>query len=127
MPLIHHELCFGCGRQNLFGLLIDAERSDEGSIAGRWFVKQDHQGPEPGGVHPGLLACALIEIATLAAGQGAILTGVEMTFERDRPSAVGSFCELLASSTFGAEPGAVTATASLGGAVLARLRADVRA
>ncbi len=126
MTVIHHELCFGCGRTNLFGLLIECERTVQGTVEGRWFIKQDHQGPEPGTIHPGLLACALVEMAMLAAGEDAVLTGVAMTFARDRPSAVGSFCDLLASAvTQGTERTGVSATASLGGNVLARLRADV--
>ncbi len=29
MTLVHHELCFGCGRANLFGLHLDLERQDD--------------------------------------------------------------------------------------------------
>ena len=45
MTLAHHDLCFGCGLANVFGLQIELERRDDGSVAGRFFVKQDHQGP----------------------------------------------------------------------------------
>ena len=38
--LSHHDLCFGCGQANLFGLQLELERTDEG-VAGRFFVKQD--------------------------------------------------------------------------------------
>jgi hypothetical protein len=68
----HDDLCFGCGQANLFGLQLEWERI-EGGVAGRFFVKQDHQGPgaeaHPGGVaHPGVLTAALEEAMTLAAG-----------------------------------------------------------
>ena len=45
MPLVHHELCFGCGRANPFGLMFEIEVTAAGSVeAGRCFIKQDHQG-----------------------------------------------------------------------------------
>ena len=47
MTLIHHELCFGCGRTNMFGLLVDVGPDGAGAVAGRAFVKQDHQGATP--------------------------------------------------------------------------------
>jgi hypothetical protein len=56
--LSHHDLCFGCGQANLFGLQLEN---------GRFFVKQDHQGPD-GTLHPGILATALIEALLLAGG-----------------------------------------------------------
>jgi hypothetical protein len=95
MPLIHHELCFGCGRANLFGLLAELMPVDDGRVAGRCFIKQDHQGPEPGLAHPGIVATALIEAIALAGAQG--LRGVEIRFEA--PAPVGAFLELEASST----------------------------
>ena len=49
----HHEGCFGCGQANLFGLHLEG---------GRFFVKQDHQGP-PGFAHRGVIAAALLEVA----------------------------------------------------------------
>lgn len=45
MALVHHDLCFGCGQTNLFGLLLEVERVDERRVTGRCFIKQDHQGP----------------------------------------------------------------------------------
>jgi hypothetical protein len=44
MPLVHDELCSGCGRVNLFGLLLDAEPGGAGRLTARCFIKQDHQG-----------------------------------------------------------------------------------
>jgi acyl-coenzyme A thioesterase PaaI-like protein len=69
VPLSHHDLCFGCGLANVFGLQIELERRPDGSVEGRFFVKQDHQGP-PGVAHGGILAAALDEAAGLAAGDG---------------------------------------------------------
>jgi len=68
MPLVHHDLCFGCGQANLFGLQAELERRDDGSVAGRVFVKQDHQGP-PCYAHGGILAAALDE-AIASGGTG---------------------------------------------------------
>jgi hypothetical protein len=57
--LAHHDLCFGCGQANLFGLQLELERTDDG-VTGRFFVKQDHQGA-PGLAHVGVLVAALEE------------------------------------------------------------------
>jgi acyl-coenzyme A thioesterase PaaI-like protein len=65
----HHDLCFGCGLANLFGLQVELDRQPDGSVAGRFFVKQDHQG-SPGYAHAGILAAALDEAMALAAGEG---------------------------------------------------------
>jgi acyl-coenzyme A thioesterase PaaI-like protein len=66
----HHDLCFGCGQANLFGLQLEAELDGERSLAGRFFLKQDHQGP-PGIAHGGIVATALDEaMALLAHGLG---------------------------------------------------------
>jgi acyl-coenzyme A thioesterase PaaI-like protein len=64
LTLSHHELCFGCGSANLFGLQMELEAVD-GGVAGRCFVKQDHQGPG-GRAHPGVVAAALQEAMALA-------------------------------------------------------------
>ena len=61
--LSHHDLCFGCGQANLFGLQLELERTEDG-VAGRFFVKQDHQGP-PGHAHGGVIATALDEAMAL--------------------------------------------------------------
>jgi uncharacterized protein (TIGR00369 family) len=96
LGLAHHDLCFGCGTANLFGLQLELEREPDGSVRGRFFVKQDHQGP-PGAAHGGVLAAALDEAAALAAGQGpgAPLTArLEVDFRS--PAPVGSFVRLRA-------------------------------
>ena len=92
MTLAHHELCFGCGSANLFGLQMELERDGEG-VAGRFFVKQDHQGAA--GAHPGVLASALEEAMALALharGVHARARRLEVVLLGDAP--VGVFLEL---------------------------------
>jgi acyl-coenzyme A thioesterase PaaI-like protein len=92
VPLVHHELCFGCGRVNLFGLLIELEPSGPDAVAGRGFLKQDHQGPDRGAAHPGILATALTEAMALACGFEARTTNLEIAFTTAAP--IGGFVEL---------------------------------
>jgi acyl-coenzyme A thioesterase PaaI-like protein len=92
----HHELCFGCGRQNLFGLQLEPERLEEGGVVGRFFVKQDHQGP-PGLAHGGIVGTALDEAMALAVhaeGLLALTTRLEIALER--AVAVGAFVDVSA-------------------------------
>jgi acyl-coenzyme A thioesterase PaaI-like protein len=63
-PLAHHDLCFGCGQANPFGLQLELEARPGGGVEGRFFVKQDHQGV-PGYAHGGVLAAALDEAMAL--------------------------------------------------------------
>ena len=67
MARVHHERCFGCGRTNLFGLLLEVEEVAPGAVAGRCFIKQDHQGAEGGRAHDGVVAAALSEAMLPAA------------------------------------------------------------
>ena len=97
--LVHHELCFGCGRANLFGLLMELERTEEGRVRGRGFIKQDHHGPVRGSAHPGLIAAALIEAVAFAAGNELESTRVELSLQAAAP--VGAFLEVEARSTDG--------------------------
>ena len=95
MPLTHHQLCFGCGSVNVFGLQIELEPTDRG-VTGRFFVKQDHQGP-PGFAHPGVLAAALEEamaLALRAEGLEGSLRRLELDL-RD-PAPIGTFVQLSA-------------------------------
>ena len=92
MPLVHHELCFGCGRMNLFGLLLEVEQTAPGEVAGRCFVKQDHQGPDPARAHPGVLGAALVEAMALACGLEARTVSIEVTIAETAP--VGAFLEV---------------------------------
>jgi acyl-coenzyme A thioesterase PaaI-like protein len=90
--LVHHELCFGCGRTNVFGLLLDAEQTAPGSVAGRAFVKQDHQGATPGQAHEGVIAAALTEAMSFAVGPEAHLRTLELELLGTAP--VGAFLDL---------------------------------
>ncbi len=117
MPVTHHELCFGCGQQNLFGLQIEVEPQPAGGVAGRMFLKQDHQGP-PGAAHPGLIATALEEVMSLALeaeGVRALPESFEVHIER--PAPLGVFVRLEARSVAEAGDGPipVPAEASLAG------------
>ena len=119
----HHELCFGCGQQNLFGLQLELERRAGGGVAGRFFVKQDHQGP-PGYAHGGVIAAALDEAMALvlhAAGTYALTGRLEVDLEA--PAPVGSFVELEA-DVDSTEGGTLTlvATATGEGGTLATAR-----
>jgi len=94
--ITHHELCFGCGQANLFGLQLELDPRDDGSVVGRFFVKQDHQGP-PGYAHGGILATALDEAMALLVhhqGMHALTTGLELRLRA--PAPVGAFVEVTA-------------------------------
>jgi hypothetical protein len=90
--LSHHELCFGCGRTNLFGLLVELEPQADGSARGRCFIKQDHQGAERGQAHEGVIAAALSEAIALAAGPQARICRLKVEITASAP--VGTFLEL---------------------------------
>jgi acyl-coenzyme A thioesterase PaaI-like protein len=92
VPLVHHELCFGCGRTNLFGILLDVEPTGPGAVAGRCFIKQDHQGADRGGAHEGVVAAALSEAMALACGTGARAVALELSLHG--PAPVGAFLEV---------------------------------
>jgi acyl-coenzyme A thioesterase PaaI-like protein len=91
VPETHHDLCFGCGQANLFGLQLDVEQTADG-VEGRFFVKQDHQG-EPGFAHAGVLTAALDEALTLATGR----RPTRLEIELEAPAAVGTFVHVRAS------------------------------
>jgi uncharacterized protein (TIGR00369 family) len=89
--LSHHDLCFGCGQANLFGLQLEVSRRAEGGVAGRFFVKQDHQGP-PGYAHGGVIATALDEAMSLLLherGQRALTGRLEVDLLA--PAPVGTY------------------------------------
>ncbi len=92
MPLVHHELCFACGRTNLFGLLLEVEETGPGAVAGRCFIKQDHQGADRGNAHEGVIAAALAEAMALACGLEARAVAFEVSLSDSAP--VGAFLEL---------------------------------
>ena len=92
MTLTHHDLCFGCGTANLFGLQMEVEPAHEGQgVSGRFFVTQDHQGP-PGHAHGGVLACALDEgmaLCVLNEGERVVTRRLEVDYLA--PAPVGTF------------------------------------
>jgi acyl-coenzyme A thioesterase PaaI-like protein len=96
MALAHHDLCFGCGQTNLFGLLLEVERVDERRVAGRCFIKQDHQGPNRRFAHQGVIAAALCEAMALACGPRARAVGLNFELTADAP--VGAFLDVEAAT-----------------------------
>jgi len=94
VPLVHHEQCFGCGRTNLFGLLLEVEEVAPGAVAGRCFIKQDHQGADGGRAHDGVIAAALAEAMSLACGVDARTVSFEVSMYAAAP--VGTFVEVVA-------------------------------
>jgi acyl-coenzyme A thioesterase PaaI-like protein len=93
VSITHHELCFGCGQANLFGLQLEAER-DGNRVHGRFFLKQDHQGP-PGFAHGGVLATALDEaMALLLHDEGIAALTERLEIVLEKPAPVGQFLEL---------------------------------
>jgi acyl-coenzyme A thioesterase PaaI-like protein len=96
LTLTHHDLCFGCGLANVFGLHLEAEPDGEGAVSARFFVKQDHQGP-PGAAHGGVMASGLDEAMALAvhgAGVHAVTVRLEVVFRA--PAPVGEFVRVTA-------------------------------
>jgi acyl-coenzyme A thioesterase PaaI-like protein len=95
LTITHHELCFGCGLANLFGLQMELEASENG-VSGRFFVKQDHQGP-PGFAHGGVIATALDEaMALLVHAEGTHALTRRLEVDLLGPVPVGSFATVTA-------------------------------
>jgi acyl-coenzyme A thioesterase PaaI-like protein len=94
LPLAHHDLCFGCGLANVFGLHVELEPRESGGVEGRFFVKQDHQGP-PGLGHGGILAAALDEAMALAIhAEGTLAYTTRLEVELRAPARIGTFVRL---------------------------------
>jgi acyl-coenzyme A thioesterase PaaI-like protein len=92
----HHDLCFGCGQANLFGLQLELHPSGDGGVEGRFFVKQDHQGP-PGYAHGGVIAAALDEaMALLVFERGTFAVTGRLEVDLAAPAPVGTFVQLSA-------------------------------
>jgi acyl-coenzyme A thioesterase PaaI-like protein len=89
-PLAHHDLCFGCGQANLFGLQLEARPEEDGAVVGRLFLKQDHQGPRQV-AHGGIVAAALDETmsfaAARAAGDDVMTARIEVDYREPAPIA----------------------------------------
>lgn len=95
LSLIHHDLCFGCGPINPFGLQMDIRRAANAVVVGRFFVKQDHQGPD-GHAHPGVLAAAVQDAMAIATGDDAphlLPVGLELDL-LGAPARVGAFVRI---------------------------------
>jgi acyl-coenzyme A thioesterase PaaI-like protein len=91
LALRHHDLCFGCGISNLFGLQMEVEPAGEGRVEGRFFVKQDHQGPD-GAAHRGVIAAALEEAMALCVqAEGVRAAARRLEVELVAPARVGEF------------------------------------
>jgi acyl-coenzyme A thioesterase PaaI-like protein len=121
VPLVHDELCFGCGRANLFGLMLELDETGPGIVNGRGFIKQDHRGPQRGGAHQGIVAAALTEAMALACGLEAVPLAVTVGFIDT--AAVGEFLELSAGVEQRTDDGIdVTASARSEGRLVARAR-----
>jgi acyl-coenzyme A thioesterase PaaI-like protein len=90
-PLTHHDLCFGCGQANLFGLQLELNARPGGGVEGRFFVKQDHQGV-PGYAHGGVLAAALDEaMALLLYAEDKLAVTRRLEVDLLAPAPVGAF------------------------------------
>jgi acyl-coenzyme A thioesterase PaaI-like protein len=125
VAVVHHDLCFGCGQINLFGLMLDVERVSDEAVAGRCFIKQDHQGPDRAFAHEGVVAAALCEAMSLACGPAARAVGLEV--ELTAPAPVGAFLDLEASrGQPGGDTTEATATATSDGRLVARARGRFR-
>jgi acyl-coenzyme A thioesterase PaaI-like protein len=125
--LTHHELCYGCGIANVFGLQMEAERDPGGGVSGRFFLKQDHQGP-PGLAHPGVIALALEEVMSLALEQeGVSAFPRSLELQLEDPPPVGVFVHISARVESAEGPSVpVSARAETGGSE-ARTLATARA
>jgi acyl-coenzyme A thioesterase PaaI-like protein len=94
--LFHHDLCFGCGQANLFGLQLELEPAGDRGVEGRFFVKQDHQGP-PGYAHGGVMAAALDEtMALLLFARGTFAVTARLETDLLAPAPVGAFVRVSA-------------------------------
>jgi uncharacterized protein (TIGR00369 family) len=92
----HDELCFGCGIANVFGLHVEAGPPVDGELRGRFFVKQDLQGP-PGVMHGGLVATALDEaMALLMAAEHHGAPTARLEVDLRAPIPLGTFVEATA-------------------------------
>ena len=73
--------------------IIDAfERIGERHVRGRGFVKQDHQGADPGTAQEGIILAGLSDAMALACG--AEMRAVRVELELNAPVPVGSFLDV---------------------------------
>jgi acyl-coenzyme A thioesterase PaaI-like protein len=112
LSLAHHELCFGCGNANLFGLQMELEPANgkPGAVTGRCFIKQDHQGAL-GSAHAGVVSGALEEAMAIALhSQGIHARARRIVVDLLADAPVGTFLRVDAHVEAGGEL-TVTATA----------------
>jgi acyl-coenzyme A thioesterase PaaI-like protein len=112
--IAHHDLCFGCGLANPFGLQLELAAGPEGEVRGRFFVKQDHQGPG-GAAHGGVLASALADAMSLAVSPEGTATPTRLELELRAPAPVGTYVQVSARAE-GPGAGGRRAAAELRGA-----------
>jgi acyl-coenzyme A thioesterase PaaI-like protein len=94
--LFHHDLCFGCGQANLFGLQLELAPAASGRVEGRFFVKQGHQGP-PGYAHGGVIGAALDEaMALVLHHEGIYALTARLEVALREPVPVGTFVQVVA-------------------------------
>jgi acyl-coenzyme A thioesterase PaaI-like protein len=73
-------------------LLLELGETAPGEVAGRCFIKQDHQGPDRRAAHEGIIAAALCEAMALACGLDARAVAFELSLSEAAP--VGAFLEI---------------------------------
>jgi acyl-coenzyme A thioesterase PaaI-like protein len=95
MRIAHHDLCFGCGLANVFGIQLELEERGGRALGGRFFLKQDHQGP-PGIAHAGVLASALVEAMSLAVARHTYASPTQLEFELHRATPIGTYLAVTA-------------------------------
>jgi acyl-coenzyme A thioesterase PaaI-like protein len=93
--IAHHDLCFGCGLANPFGLQLELHPTGDRELRGRFFVKQDHPGP-PGFAHGGVLASALDEAMALAVAREALAYSARLELDLRGMAPVGTFIHVIA-------------------------------
>jgi acyl-coenzyme A thioesterase PaaI-like protein len=93
--IAHHDLCFGCGVANPFGLQLELHAAGDRELRGRFFVKQDHQGP-PGFAHGGVLASALDEAMALAVAREADAYSARLELDLHGMAPVGTYVHVMA-------------------------------
>jgi acyl-coenzyme A thioesterase PaaI-like protein len=93
--IAHHDLCFGCGLSNRFGLQLELEPAAHGGVRGRFFVKQDHQGPR-GLIHGGVAAAGLEEAMSLAVGRESLASTASLELDLRGWAPVGTYVQVSA-------------------------------
>jgi acyl-coenzyme A thioesterase PaaI-like protein len=96
MSVKHHDLCFGCGDANLFGLHLEAESSEGDGLAGRFHLRDEHVG-RSGFAHSGVISAVLFEAMALALhAEGTHAAAEHLEVDIESPVPVDSTVELRA-------------------------------